>query len=75
MANDAAVFQEANDHTAGSAPRGLNAIADFPIGCLAQRLDNLNHGFFVEHAGDVMGNRRHGFTPAAGRKLSKDQIH
>src|SRR5262245_50110358 len=52
----ATVVLHSQDRALRRAPQGFDPVTGFEFCTCAQRLDDFDHNFAVEHAGNVMGN-------------------
>jgi hypothetical protein len=54
--DDTAILEDADDHASRRAPEGLDVIAGLEGSGLAEGFDGLDHGFLIQHPGDIMGH-------------------
>ena len=60
-----------DNHTASRTAQGFYPVARLEGGALPETLDNLDHRFPVQHAGDAVGDRRRGFASPRRREIGE----
>ena len=62
------------DHAALRAAQSFDVIARLEVAARAESFDDGHHRIAIQHAGNVVGNRRGGFAATAQRKFSEDEV-
>ena len=75
LPDEAAIVKLADDDAARGAAQRFHPIARLQLGGFTQALDDLNHGFPRQDAGDVMGDRRHDLAAADCGQVGEDEVN